>query len=75
MPRCPMPDCKIAVDEDGETNDRWTPLYLAVYPQPGSARGLMFTLYCKACGYDQSVERFPTRPELTYTHFRNSKQT
>ena len=47
--------------------DRWEPLYLVAYPQLRTKRGLLFAMVCPECEYDDTLERFASRPEYSYT--------
>jgi hypothetical protein len=42
-------------------------LYLVAYPQPHTERGLLFARVCPECEYDDTLERFASRPEYSYT--------
>jgi hypothetical protein len=63
VPRCPSEQCATTLNEKGETVRIFIPLYFAAYHQHGTERGLLFAWFCKECGYDSSVERFPDRPQ------------
>jgi hypothetical protein len=45
----------------------WTFLYLVPYPQLHTKRGLLFARVCPECEYDDTLERFASRPEYSYT--------
>lgn len=64
------PHCVTDVDDDGKAIKIQIPIDLAFYPQFNADGGMMAAWVCRRCGFDDSIERFKSRPEFSYTAYR-----
>ena len=64
------PKCVTGVDENGKAVAIQVPIRLAGYPQINAPGGMLLAWVCDKCGFDDSLERFASRPEHSYTAYR-----
>ena len=70
---CKTPSCTKGIDENGREFVRQLPLRLGFYPQPNTSDGWLMAWLCDECGYDSSLEAFASRPEFSYTAYRERR--